>query len=88
MESWFKLIAAVFVGGMALFFHPWLESAYNSATPALGISGQPVAFIWLLFNFAWAFVGTLIGYSVAAVVLFYLAPRPRVQPDPFSRKLP
>ena len=53
MESRFKLIAAVFVGGIALVFHPWLESAYNSANLALGISGQAAALIWLLFNFAW-----------------------------------
>lgn len=86
MESRFKLIAAVFVGGIALFFHPWLESTYNSANLALGISGQAVALIWLLFNFAWAFVGTVVGYSIAATVLFYVGPGPRVQPGPPSKE--
>ena len=72
MESWFKAIAALLAGGLALYWHPGLETAQNLVTSAAHISGQAVVLIWLFLSFVWAFIGVLLGHSLSATLLFYL----------------
>ena len=60
-----------------LFWQPGLESAQNSITSFLGISGHVVVLMWLLLTFLWALVGGLVGRSTAAGLLFYIRTRRR-----------
>ena len=75
MESWLKGIAGLLVGGLFLFWHPGLETAQNSFTSALNISGQIVPFIWVFLSFVWAFIGALVGHAISATLLFYFKTR-------------
>ena len=75
MESWLKGIVAFLSGAVALYWHPWLESAQNSITESLDVSGQVVTLIWLTLTFVWTFVGALMGYTSVATIFFLLNER-------------
>ncbi len=74
MEAWIKGIAAFLGGVLALVWQPGLESAQNSITSSLHISGQLVTLVWLALIFAWVFLVALIAHVASATLLFYLGP--------------
>ncbi len=85
MDFWIKGISGFLVGGMFLYFQPWLESTQNSTTYSLGLTGQVVVLVWLGLTFLWASVGALIGHSTAAVGVFYLRARNEAKSTSSSR---
>ena len=74
MEAWIKGIAASLAGGLALFWQPGLESAQNSITSSLHVSGQLVTLVWMALIFAWIFLVASIAHAVSATLLFYFGP--------------
>ena len=74
MESWIKGIAASLGGVLALVWQPGLESAQNSVTSSLHVSGQLVTLVWMALIFAWIFLAALIAHAASATLLFYLWP--------------
>ena len=73
MEVWPRRIAALAAPGLALYWDLGLESAQNSLTGSLELSGQVVVLIWLLLAFLWAFAGALAGYAGVTVLQASLA---------------
>ena len=72
MALWIRGIAAFLAGGLALFWQPGLESAQNSITSHLHLSGQVVNLVWLALTFAWTFLAALVAHGLSGTLLFYL----------------
>ena len=75
MNTLLRIGAAVMAGGMALYWHPGLDTAQNSITAWWGVSGAGVTFIWLFLSFLWALSGALVGHTVGAGVIFFMESR-------------
>ena len=87
MGSWIKGIAAFLAGGMALFWQPGLESAQESITSYLQLTGQVVNLVWLFLTFTWTFLMALAAHVVSGFLLFFLGYRPwQLEDNPSLRR--
>ena len=75
MNTLLRIGGAVTAGGMALYWHPGLDTVQNSITAWWGVSGAGVTFIWLFLSFIWALFGAMLGHTVGATVIIYVESR-------------